>query len=129
MLVLSAMGGTTGWHYSITRHARYAPHASNYAGGAAAAPSRPRPGFTAELFFTDDSGLYFFPTRDAGALVDPASEEVTASRWCSATEKGCTSCPTSGCTAGGTVSRGPQHVVCECPAHCLSSRSPTSPST
>jgi hypothetical protein len=28
MLVLSAMGGTTGWHYSITRHARYAPHVS-----------------------------------------------------------------------------------------------------
>ena len=25
MLVLIAMGGTTGWHYSITRHARYAP--------------------------------------------------------------------------------------------------------
>ena len=24
MLVLSAMGGTTGWHFSITRHARYA---------------------------------------------------------------------------------------------------------
>src|SRR5436309_1255415 len=32
---------------------------------------------TAELFFTDDSGVYFFPTRDAGALVDPAAEEVT----------------------------------------------------
>ena len=29
MLVLSAMGGTTGWHYSITRHARYAPYVSN----------------------------------------------------------------------------------------------------
>src|SRR5262249_18570862 len=26
MLVLGAMGGTTGWHFSITRHARYAPH-------------------------------------------------------------------------------------------------------
>jgi hypothetical protein len=32
---------------------------------------------TAELFFTDDSGLWFFPTRDAGALVDPATEQVT----------------------------------------------------
>ena len=30
-----AMGGTTGWHYAITRHARYAPHLANYAGGAA----------------------------------------------------------------------------------------------
>src|ERR671916_2511686 len=78
LLVLSAIGGTTGWHYSITRHARYAPHASNYAAGA---PGRTFPspaGFhTAELFFTDDSGVYFFPTRDAGALVDPATEEIT----------------------------------------------------
>jgi hypothetical protein len=79
MLVLSAMGGTTGWHYSITRHARYAPHASNYAAGAAGRTFPSAAGFhTAELFFTDDSGLYFFPTRDAGALVDPAAEEVTA---------------------------------------------------
>jgi hypothetical protein len=29
MLVLGAMGGTTGWHFSITRHARYAPHAEH----------------------------------------------------------------------------------------------------
>jgi hypothetical protein len=78
MLVLSAMGGTTGWHYAITRHARYAPHASNYGGGAAGRTFPSAAGFhTAELFFTDDSGLYFFPTRDAGALVDPATEEVT----------------------------------------------------
>ncbi|TDC93519.1 hypothetical protein E1161_10290 [Saccharopolyspora aridisoli] len=78
MLVLSAMGGTTGWHHSITRHARYAPHVSNYAGGAAGRTFPSAAGFhTAELFFTDDSGLYYFPTRDAGALVDPAAEEVT----------------------------------------------------
>jgi pimeloyl-ACP methyl ester carboxylesterase len=36
MLVLSAMGGTTGWHYSITRNSHYASHAANYAGAAAA---------------------------------------------------------------------------------------------
>ena len=78
LLVLSAMGGTTGWHYSITRHERYAPHVSNYAGAAAGRTFPSAAGFhTAELFFTDDSGLYFFPTRDAGALVDPASEVVT----------------------------------------------------
>ena len=77
LLVLTAMGGTTGWHYSITRHARYAPHVSNYA--AAAGRTFPSAaGFhTAELFFTDDSGVWFFPTRDAGALVDPAVEQVT----------------------------------------------------
>jgi len=29
---------------------------------------------TSELFYTDDSGLYFLRTRDARALVDPAEE-------------------------------------------------------
>jgi hypothetical protein len=78
MLVLSAMGGTTGWHYGITRNATYAPHFPNYAAGAAGRTFPSAAGFhTAELFFTDDSGTYFFPTRDAGALVDPAVEEVT----------------------------------------------------
>ena len=78
MLVLSAMGGTTGWHYAITRHARYAPHMSNYSAGAAGRTFPSAAGFhTAELFFTDDSGTYFFPTRDAGALLDPAVEDVT----------------------------------------------------
>ena len=77
-LVLSAMGGTTGWHYAITRHARYAPHLANYAGGAAGRTFPSAAGFhTAELFFTDDSGTYFFPTRDAGALVDPSREQIT----------------------------------------------------
>jgi hypothetical protein len=46
MLVLSAMGGTTGWHYSITRHARYAPHVSNYAAGAAGRTFPRRPAST-----------------------------------------------------------------------------------
>ena len=77
-LVLSAMGGTTGWHYGITRHARYAPHVSNYPNAAAGRTFPSAAGFhTAELFFTDDSGTYFFPTRDAGALVDPATERIT----------------------------------------------------
>jgi hypothetical protein len=78
LLVLGAMGGTTGWHYAITRNARYAPHLANYAGGAAGRTFPSAAGFhTVELFFTDDSGVWFFPTRDAGALVDPADEEVT----------------------------------------------------
>lgn len=77
-LVLASMGGTTGWHYGITRHKRYAPHIANYPSGAAGRTFPSAAGFhTAELFFTDDSGTYFFPTRDAGALVDPAVEEIT----------------------------------------------------
>jgi hypothetical protein len=78
MLVLGAMGGTTGWHFSITRHARCAPHVSNYPAAAAGRTFPSAAGFhTAELFFTDDSGVYLFATRDAGALVDPAAEKVT----------------------------------------------------
>src|ERR671914_1637610 len=78
MVVLTSMAGTTGWHYSITRNAHYAGHMANYAAGAAGRTFPSAAGFhTAELFFTDDSGTYMFPTRDAGALVDPASEEVT----------------------------------------------------
>jgi hypothetical protein len=77
-LILAVMGGTTGWHYGITRHARYAPALANYNGAAAGRTIPSAAGFhTAELFYTDDTGLYFFPTRDAGALVDPAVEEVT----------------------------------------------------
>jgi hypothetical protein len=77
-LLLSAMGGTTGWHDAITRHERYAPHLANYAGGAAGRTFPSAAGFhTAELFFTDDSGTFFFPTRDAGALVDPSVERIT----------------------------------------------------
>ena len=77
-LVLASMGGTTGWHYGITRHERYAPHIANYPSGAAGRTFPSAAGFhTVELFFTDDSGAYFFPTRDAGALVDPAVEEIT----------------------------------------------------
>ena len=72
------MGATTGWHYAIMRHERYAPHLANYPAAAAGRTFPSAAGFhTAELFLTDDSGTYFFPTRDAGALVDPAAEKVT----------------------------------------------------
>ena len=79
LLILAVMTGTTGWHFGITRHARYAPALANYNGAAAGRTIPSAAGFhTSELFYTDDSGLYFLPTRDAGALVDPAEEEVTA---------------------------------------------------
>jgi hypothetical protein len=78
LLVLTTMAGTTGWHYAIMRHERYAPYLANYAAGAAGRTFPSAAGFhTVEIFFTDESGTYFFPTRDAGALVDPAVEEPT----------------------------------------------------
>lgn len=69
LVVLTAMGGNTGWNFLIMRAARYAPHLSNYS---AAAGGRTFPSaaglHTSQLFFTDDSGTYFFDTRDAPAL-------------------------------------------------------------
>jgi hypothetical protein len=77
LVVLTSMAGTTGWHYSIIRSDAYKGMAS-YAAGAAGRTFPSAAGFhTSELFFTDDSGTYLFPTRDAGALVDPADEEIT----------------------------------------------------
>lgn len=71
MMVLTAAGGNSGWHYAITRNERYAPHFANYAGGAGGRTFPSAAGFhTSELFFTDDNGVYFFATRDAPALVE-----------------------------------------------------------
>ena len=65
LLVLSSMGGVTGWHFAIMRHARYAPKLSNYCGSPVGRTFPSAAGFiTSELFFTDDDGTYFFPTRD-----------------------------------------------------------------
>jgi hypothetical protein len=66
MLVLTAAAGNTGWHYMIMRHARYAPHLSNYSGAAGGRTFPSAAGFhTSEVFFTDDEGVYLFETRDA----------------------------------------------------------------
>jgi hypothetical protein len=79
ILVLTACGGNTGWHHSITRHDRYAPHLSNYPAAAGGRTFPSAAGFhTSELFFTDDSGTYLFQTRDAPALV-PRAEDGTLS--------------------------------------------------
>src|SRR5579871_4646314 len=77
LLILTAVGGNTGWHHSITRHERYAPHLSNYPAAAGGRTFPSAAGFhTSEIFFTDDSGTYIFTTRDAPALGqrDPAGK-------------------------------------------------------
>src|SRR5918994_18862 len=72
MLVLTGAAGNTGWHYMIMRHARYAPHLSNYSGAAGGRTFPSAAGFhTSEVFFTADEGVYLFETRDAPALVEP----------------------------------------------------------
>jgi hypothetical protein len=75
MLILTAAGGNTGWHHSITRHDRYAPHLSNYPAAAGGRTFPSAAGFhTSELFFTDDSGTYIFRTRDSPAMTQRAED-------------------------------------------------------
>lgn len=78
-LIVTAASGNTGWHHSITRHDRYAPHLSNYPGAAGGRTFPSAAGFhTSEIFFTDDSGTYFVATRDAPALVERNADGIVS---------------------------------------------------
>jgi hypothetical protein len=75
MMILTAAAGNTGWHYLIMRNEHYAPHLSNYAAAAGGRTFPSAAGFhTSEIFFTNDEGVYFFPTRDAPALAERTAE-------------------------------------------------------
>lgn len=75
MLLVTAVGGNTGWHNLIIRNEHYAPHLSNYACSAGGRTFPSAAGFhTSELFFTDDTGIYFLATRDAPALGERDAE-------------------------------------------------------
>ncbi|MGV9665554.1 hypothetical protein ACWDUL_00775 [Nocardia niigatensis] len=65
-VVLNTVAGWTGWHFGISHHPGYAPAWPNYSGSATGRTFASAAGFhTSEFFFTDDSGTYFLPTRDA----------------------------------------------------------------
>ena len=65
LILLSTMGGVTGWHFAIMRNKKYAPFLSNYCNSPSGRTSPSAAGFTtSDIFYTDDSGIYFFPTRD-----------------------------------------------------------------
>ena len=69
MMVLTAVAGNTGWQFLIPHNPRYLPNIPNYAGTAGGRTFPSSAGFhTTEFFFTDDTGVYFLPTRDAAPL-------------------------------------------------------------
>ncbi len=69
LLVLSAVGGNTGWHYLIPYNDRYAPYLPNYASASGGRTFPSAAGFqVSEVFFTDDEGVYMLQTRDAPDL-------------------------------------------------------------
>ncbi|MEZ4862465.1 MAG: hypothetical protein R3C14_14215 [Caldilineaceae bacterium] len=72
LVLLTAMAGNTGWHYLLPHHSQLPEHFPNYSSAAGGRTIPSAAGWqTSELFYTDDSGVYLFATRDAPALVEP----------------------------------------------------------
>ncbi|NUM64870.1 hypothetical protein HUU39_06290, partial [candidate division KSB1 bacterium] len=70
MMVLTAAAGNTGWFYLHPFNPNYVPNLPNYASAAGGRTFPSAAGFhTSEIFFTDDNGTYFLPTRDADNLI------------------------------------------------------------
>lgn len=68
MLLLTSVAGNTGWSNLIPYNRFYLPKIPNYAGAAGGRTFPSAAGFhTTDIFYTDDNGVYFFPTRDLGA--------------------------------------------------------------
>jgi hypothetical protein len=64
-LMISVVGGVTGWNFGITHNPSYAPSFPNYSGTATGRTFPSAAGFhTSQLFFTDDTGTYLLPSRD-----------------------------------------------------------------
>ena len=70
MLLLTTVCGNTGWSNLIPYNRFYQPNIPNYAGAAGGRSFPSSAGFhTMEVFFTDDDGTYFLPTRDMASSV------------------------------------------------------------
>jgi len=69
ILLLATVSGNTGWSNLIPHNRRYVPNIPNYAGAPGGRTFPSAAGFhTTEIFYTDDKGVYYFPTRDMGAV-------------------------------------------------------------
>ncbi len=77
MLVLTSMAGSTGWHYTISYDVSTRPQLPSFSAGSAGRTFPSAAGFEiSDLFFTDDNGTYYFPTRD----FHPPSEDYQGKR-------------------------------------------------
>lgn len=65
MLLISTVAGNTGWANLFSHHPGYGGKLPNYTTAAGGRSFPSSAGFnTSEFFFTDDTGVYFLPTRD-----------------------------------------------------------------
>lgn len=87
-IVLATVAGVTGWHFAITHHPGYAPQLPNYSGSASGRTFPSAAGFhTTQFFFTDDSGTYYLPTRDAAPQVEVRDGVVDPAVWLDAVDR------------------------------------------
>lgn len=88
-LILSTMAGNTGWSHLIPFNQKYSPYIPNYAGSAGARTFPSSAGFhTTDLFFTDDSGIYYLSTKDSLPIEHmQMSAEMDVDGWLEQTQK------------------------------------------
>jgi hypothetical protein len=80
MLLISTVAGNTGWVNLFAHHPGYADKLPNYTTAAGGRSFPSSAGFnTTEFFFTDDTGVYFLPTRDMAPM--PNDGTVDLQRW------------------------------------------------
>jgi hypothetical protein len=79
MVLLTTVGGNTGWLNLFAFNRNYAPKIPNYQGAAGGRTFPSSAGFhTSEIFFTDDDGAYFLPTRDMHPVGSPETTDLRA---------------------------------------------------
>ena len=80
MLLLATVTGNTGWAELFAHHPGYAAKLPNYTTAAGGRSFPSSAGFnTSEFFFTDDTGVYFLPTRDMTPV--PSSGGTDLGAW------------------------------------------------
>ena len=79
MLLISTIAGNTGWANLFAHHPGYAGQLPNYTTAAGGRSFPSSAGFnTSEFFFTDDTGVYFLPTRDMTPAPEAGERDLQA---------------------------------------------------
>ncbi|MEZ5667573.1 MAG: hypothetical protein R3F55_09105 [Alphaproteobacteria bacterium] len=85
LLLLATVAGNTGWANLIPFNRAYLPHIPNYAAAAGGRSFPSAAGFhTTEVFYTDDDGVYLFPTRDMTPDGPPGDGGTDLAAWLAA---------------------------------------------
>ena len=77
MMLLTTVAGNTGWSNLIPYNRNYLPKIPNYTAAAGGRTFPSAAGFhTSDIFYTDDDGIYFMPTRDMPAAAANNGDEM-----------------------------------------------------